>query len=140
MPDLIDESTRRLVTFSGGIPIVLADGQPWSFPRPFLEIIPTFGDNGSVETEFSTTLGPDFDVLMAAYESACDSESNKDAILCLMALAAHMLRLNYNLSNADLAILLRWRMGDSASDNCWTAIGSVARGLDAPKPSGDGSA
>jgi hypothetical protein len=136
----IDEQALRKPGFQGGEPIALADGQSYYFPKPVLEFAPKFGGAGFTASGIVTSLGPEFDRLTEAYDAACEASRSGDTehagprpLDVTMGLAIHMLRLNYDLADDQLALLLRWRPDNEESDLRWSGIMNVARGLDAPK-------
>jgi hypothetical protein len=145
--DALDEVALRRPDFQGGEPIEMADGQAWTIPKPLLEFVPKFADDGTITAGIATSLGPVFDRLMEDYDRACQAAQVEAGEVpdgprpldLLMRLAAYMLRLNYNLEPASLGVLLRWRPDDEATADRWGSIMNVARGI-APKPRAGGSA
>src|SRR5262245_42909255 len=81
------------------VPVVLADGQAWQFPKPWLEIHAVFHDGkANGDTYPVLTCGPELDALVDAL-GQCEGN---DAVLCGAAtLGAHLLRRNYDLTDAE---------------------------------------
>jgi hypothetical protein len=137
MPELV-ESERRLATFREGVPIVLADGQTWHFPRPTIELFPTFDEEGRVaDFDGRPSFGPDYDDKLDAFVQA---EKGAAELKALMVLAVDLLGRNYRLCPGDFVRLLRYRKGDEANRAMWQAIADTAQG-NGPKacPVGDAS-
>jgi hypothetical protein len=122
----IDQATRRTDGFDQGSHwIALADGQRWGFPRPWLEVRAAFNGGKPVGTCAVVTYGHATDQLLAAI-GACDDAA---ARICGAAtLAAALLRLNYELLDAELDGLLAFRRGDPASLAWVGAVLEVATG------------
>lgn len=119
-----------------GVPIKLADGQNWTFPLPLIELSPRF-DGAEVTLGSSTSFGPDHDALI---EAATKAEGILDELKTTWALAASMLRRQYNLDNGQLGTLLRYRKDeDGESQETINAILRVAFG-NPPKASPVGDA
>ena len=142
----LDEKAMRRPDFQGGEGITLSDGQVWYFPKPLLEFAPHHSDGAPTTAGVVTSLGDEFDRLIQEYDEACAvAQSNEPEptarrpIDAMMGLACHMIRLNYDVDNATLSRILRWRPNDEVSNERWATIINVARGLDAPKPSAGGS-
>lgn len=132
-----DEATLRRSEFTEGEPIVLADGQAWTFPRPTVQLFPAFDAEGNFAAcHGRPTFGPDYDAKLETFLQAGPVE---DQLQSLMALAVDLLRRNYTLTPADLAAILRYRPDDEASSARWQAIADVAQGR-SPKASPVGDA
>lgn len=129
---MIDEIGRRKANFDGAnsVPVVLADGQAWHFPKPWVELWPRF-EAGAVRSTYPLlTCGPRLDALIAATR-----EADSDAALLSAAatLGAWLLQSQYDLSDADLDTLFRGSMADPDS---WSWVGEimeVATGSRGPK-------
>lgn len=130
----IAESERRREGFRGGVPIALADGQPWHFPRPIIDLVPAFDAAGEV-VDLGGRFAEDYEAKLEAFYEAADATAR---IRALMALAVDLLRRNYDLTPEELRGLLRYRVGDPENTARWRAIGDVAQG-NGPKrsPAGD---
>ena len=134
---LLDELALRRSTFQAdSVPVVLADGRPWYLPRPYVvDLVPRY-EGGVLKTVGSETqFGPEYDHLV---DDLFTAEGVKYARY--FALAALLLRHNYDLADAALAALLRHRRDDEASLERMQAVLDVALG-NAPKAhaAGDGS-
>lgn len=118
---MISEPSRRKPEFDAknGVPIRLADGQEWTFPKPWLEIHAQFS-GGKARSHYPVlTCGPELDELIDALR---DCEDNA-ALLCGAAtLGAHMLTRNYDLADAELDALFAFRPGDPSS---WAWVDEV---------------
>jgi hypothetical protein len=131
---MILESERRRDTFQGAsVPIVLADGQAWCFPKPFVQLTPRIEGGKFVDSDVSTHFGAEFDAMTATLAEA-------DAIAASMVfpIAVFLLRWNYDLTDAELSGLLVFRLGDDESTERFEAILAVAQG-NAPKASAAGA-
>ena len=129
------ESDCRRPTFEAGVPIVLADGQVWHFPRPGFELFPVVGPDGRVaEIGRAATFGAEFEDLLESFY-----QDNVDRLRVMFDLAVDLLGRNYALSAADYRRLLRFRRGDPGREAMWRQILDVAEGI-GPKasPVGDG--
>lgn len=128
MPDLLlAEAALRRPTFQAdSVPVVMADGQPWYLPRPYVELCPRF-ENGRLATIGSEThLGDDFDALVVA---AAPSEATGGVTYgAILDLGAFLLRWNYELSDEQLGRLLRYRRGDEVAEERFGQIHDVATG------------
>jgi hypothetical protein len=134
----LDERRLRRPEFRDGTGVVLADGQTWTFPRPWLRLYPVRTPDGS----FTIGGGLGFD---AEFEELADqfaSEPSDDPVRKLeiqFRMAAGLLCRNYDLTDAHLRRLLAVDLDDPSSQECWARINEVLLGR-VPKPSADGSA
>jgi hypothetical protein len=101
---VLDEESLRRPTFAGGIPIMLADGQAWSFPRPRARCLPGLGPGplswtieGRPDVEFDLTMW-----LMPHVPGFLGS----DGVLTTLKVGALVLLANYDLDPADAVRLL----------------------------------
>jgi hypothetical protein len=125
-----DENALRKATFQeDSAPVVMADGQKWYLPRPYVEFCPRFEGGRLVTIGAETHLGPEFDLLTAAAEP---SEAGSVTYGALLDLGAFLLRWNYHLADEQLGQLLRYRKGDAATVERFEQILDVASGH-APK-------
>lgn len=129
----LDEVALRRPGYRGGEKILLADGQYWSFPKPMISFAPDDTEQGY---RVYLELGDGFDARMATMEAA----KGGAFIGAQLGVARYLLCLNYDLTLAQVQRLIRFRYEEDAEDATRAAIMDVARGLDAPKPPGDGSA
>jgi hypothetical protein len=133
----IDEQGLRREGFREGVPIALADGQAWHFPRPVLTFYPTFEGGGKPTFSDSRhTFGPKYDDLVEGFLASEDGYEEANGLL---ALAVDLLARNYDLRPEDFRALLPRMVGDLDNDVMWGAIADVALGR-APKPTAGGSA
>ena len=130
---MIDEKALRKPTFdeTNSSPVVLADGQTWYLPKPWLEVRPTFRGGRAVESVPVLTCGPAFDSLKNTVENA----EGDEIITAGATLTAHMLLVNYDLTDEQLAALLIFR-----AEVAWLREAmAVANGASAPKASSAGN-
>jgi hypothetical protein len=136
----VDENAaRRPEGFRGDVPIPLGDGQTYFLPRPVV----TFGIVLSEEGKPSfkrTDLGfgsPYMEVLQRFH----DTDDFGVQMGCLAEMVLWMLRLNYDLSDVELAALLPYRPSDAVNQKMWGDLTEVATGNPSPKgdPEDDGS-
>jgi hypothetical protein len=129
---MFDEKALRKPAFdeTTSAPVVLADGQEWWLPKPWLEVRPVFRGGKAVDTVGLMTAGGEFDALKNAVHDA----ENDGAIVAAANLAAYMLTRNYDLADEQLSALLGWREGS-------TWLRDVMRhcaGVNGPKPGSAG--
>lgn len=134
---MLDEKFRRKETFDprNSVPVMLADGQAWHLPKPWLEVHPVFRD-GKVQSSYPVlTYGPDLDALV---KSMAECEDNSSLLVGAASLGAYLLSQNYQLTDADLDQLFVFRIGDPSSHDWALAVMQVATGQSGPKVSSDG--
>lgn len=122
------EKRRPGIDLTDTIPIVLADGQEWCFPKPFVDFIPRFDDGRcvlAVESEYQ------------AFLDRMDTDDSMEQLKAECELERHMLLKVYDLSDEEIAGLLRWRSSSEADTERRQAILNVAWGV-GPKPKPDG--
>jgi len=131
------EASKRKdnVDEANSVPVVLADGQTWWLPKPWLEIRPVFRGGKVVSTYDVVTCGPDLDEMI---EAISEAETITAQVVGAASLAAHLLRFHYDLTDEDLDQLLRFRLSDPASLDWVKAVIEVATGRSGPKLSGAG--
>ncbi len=131
---MLDETQRRKSNFDEGhsAPVVLADGQRWYLPKPWLEIRPVFRDGKAVSAYNVLTAGPELDELV---EAIADADTAKAQVIGVATLAAKLLRHHYALADEDLDQLLRFRIGEEASMAWVEAVIEIATGQSGPKRS-----
>jgi len=136
---MIDEKTRRKPNFDerNSSPVVLADGQTWHLPKPWLELRPVFRDGKPVTAYGLLTSGAELDELV---EAIGEAETFRAQVVGAASLAARLLLHHYDLSDADLDELLRFRVSDPASLAWMENVIEIATGQSGPKPSGAGNA
>jgi hypothetical protein len=135
---MLNEKAKRRETFDerNSVPIVLADGQSWAIPKPWLEIRASF-EGGKARTSYpALTYGPELDALVKAIGECRDNV----ALLCGVAsLAAYLVSRNYDLSDDDLDRLFAFRLGDAESWEWARAVMDVATGRSGPKRGSGGA-
>jgi hypothetical protein len=134
---VLDEKSHRKVSFDqrNSVPVVLADGQTWHLPKPWLEVHPVFRD-GKADSSYSVlTYGPELDGLVKTI-GECDD--NAALLIGAASLGAYLLSQNYHLSDADLDQLFVFRIGDTLSRDWAMAVMQVATGQSGPKVSSGG--
>lgn len=132
----IDEQSRRRPGWRDGAKIELADGQEWTFPRPRVRYVPSDHERGF---EVRSGFGPEYDATIVAYDEAVERGDWPGMVGGQMKIAAFLLRLNYDLTTAELQRLLQFEYGPGIEDPIRRAIMDVASGADAPKASTAGS-
>jgi hypothetical protein len=129
---VIDERSRRKDNFDehNSVPLVLADGQAWYFPKPWLEIRPMFrgGKPTTAYRMFAST--PEIDALI---DLVADVATIEEEVVAVATIAALMLQHQYELDDGDLDQLLAYRVGDEASKAWFGQVMHVATGLSGPK-------
>ncbi len=134
---MLDESALRKSTFQAdSAPVVMADGQAWHLPRPYVEFFPRYEGGQLVTVASETHLGPEFDRLV---EAALPSDTGGVSFQAYFALAGWLLERNYDLPDEALGALLRHRRDDDASIERMRGVLDVATGQ-APKAPAAGDA
>lgn len=124
MPRL-DENRLRRPEFLEGVPIPLADGQTWHFPRPTIDVVPEVRADGAVKLASRPSFGPGYDDLIDAFHQA---STPAEQLRALFTLAIDLLSRNYNLEPGHYPQLLRFRGGDRECETTWQQIVDVALG------------
>jgi hypothetical protein len=106
---MLDEKSLRHPDFLEGIPIRLADGQPWTFPTP--PACRDVTDGGEAPGAAATPFDPDHEALVTAI---LEAEDRAELLRAELALAIHLLARNYRLEPADFLTLLEFSPGDPA--------------------------
>ncbi len=134
---MLDEKSRRKESFDqpNSVPVVLADGQTWHLPKPWLDIHPVFRDGKAQSSYPILTYGPELDAMVKAM-GECDDDSA--LLICAASLGAYLLSQNYHLSDNELDQLFVFRIGDSLSRDWAMAVMQIATGQSGPKVSSGG--
>lgn len=134
---MLNETSRRKPNFDerNSSPVVLADGQTWYLPKPWLEVRPIFRAGKAQKALAVFTNGPELDDLV---EAIADADGLRQQVVGAASLAAHLLRWHYELSDADLDQLLCFRLADPASVQWVETAIAVATGNNGPKVSSAG--
>jgi hypothetical protein len=129
---MIDETAKRRPTFDGAnsAPVVLADGQTWHVPKPWLEVRPIFRGGKPVSAYRVLTCGAELDALIEAMSDADELDAQ---VVGVASLAAYMLRWNYDLADAELDQLLAFRCSDPESLQWMRDVFAIATGRSGPK-------
>jgi hypothetical protein len=127
-----DEETLRKSCFdlSNSVPIVLADGQTWFLPKPWLEIRPVFRLGRAYSAGRVLTYGDDLDQRVKEI-GQCTEESA--IIAAIASLGAYLLSVTYELRDSDLEELFHFRVGDQGSLDWAKQVMDVATGQSGPK-------
>lgn len=126
------ECRRPDANWDDTVPIVLADGQTWHFPKPYVDCVPKFTDGKA-----TLTFESEFKPFLTRME---ESEDAMDALTARCELERHMLLKLYDLSDDELSLLLRWRSGSEADNERRQDILNTALGAGPkPTPGGDDS-
>jgi hypothetical protein len=132
---MIDEIAKRKENFSerDAAAVVLADGQSWYVPKPWLEIRPVFRNGHAAYSYSVLTCGPRLDALVEAIGGI----DNDDEILIagVATLAAYLLKWHYDLDDRELDHLLAFRVGDPDSLAWVRQVVAIATGGSGPKVS-----
>lgn len=156
-PTRIDPKTRRRNGTPDGVPVTMADGQPWELALPMVRFA---FDGGPAGMKPFLVLGDDFNDLIERREEAqayaselaamATDEERASYILAHpgrrtlqaadLAIGAALLRANYELSDAELGRILHVSSdpADAVAYGIWQAVLAVAYG-NHPKPTGGGS-
>ena len=129
---MLDELAKRNPNFDerNSVRVVLADGQSWALPKPWLELRPGFKDGKSAAAYPVFSYGPEIEVLVTLIS---ETEGFLEQILGIATLGARLLQSNYNLTDADLDQLLAYRRDDAASIAWGAAVIEIATGRSGPK-------
>jgi hypothetical protein len=123
----IDERSRRKSGFIDGLPVVLGDGQEWTFPLPRLRLTPQRdGDRYKVRVGRAGLANYERWVEVLTGSLPLPPEAMWDL---RMDAAATLLSLNYELDESELEELLVWEAGDPASEERWAQIDRAILGL-----------
>jgi hypothetical protein len=141
------EKYRRRADFDAGYcdPIVLCNGEPWMFQRPWIEIIPRFEDGAVTGHDRMLTCG----ILDPLITGIGQMEAGVEQCMMIFALGALILKRTYDLTDRELSRLFILQPGNPDSDRLIREILDLATGrtlfavgppaLIDPKASGDGS-
>jgi hypothetical protein len=134
---VLSELKQRKTSFDevNSVGVVLADGQTWYLPKPWLEVRPTFQSGRAVANYPVNTYGPEIDVLIG---SIGEAEHTLAQLVGVATLTAYLLRQNYDLADEDLDRLLCFRVSDPTSMAWTTTAMAVATGQSGPKRSSAG--
>jgi hypothetical protein len=129
---MLDEVLKRKGNFDArnSAPVVLADGQAWHVPKPWLEIRPVFRGGKAPAAYRVLTCGPELDALVEAMAECEDLDSQ---IMAAASLTASLLLWHYDLSDQELDQLLAFRRGDEQSLNWIRESIAIATGRSGPK-------
>lgn len=129
---MLSELERRKPNFDevNSVRVVLADGQRWALPKPWVEIRPVFRNGAAVDVQVSLTYGPHIDALIASVGVA---ETWGQMVSAVASLAAWMLCWHYDLADDDLDELLAYRVGDPVSSAWIEQVTETATGRSGPK-------
>jgi hypothetical protein len=129
---VLDEVAKRKPNFSerNAAPVVLANGQTWWVPKPWLEIRPIFRGGKAVSAYPVPTQGPELDELV---EAMAECEDRAGQVIAAASLAAHLLSWHYELTDSELAGLLTFRLHDDSSDQWMREVFAIAIGQSGPK-------
>ena len=133
-PPALDEQSRRRPDFVEGVPVALANGQEWHFPKPQVRIRPRIEGGKVLAVSGSFTHGGDYDKQLAAFHEAADGG---DQAVQMFAMAVGLLSMNYTLSDDELGDLLSFVVGTEAGDAMRQELVEVVLGT-SPKLTPDG--
>jgi hypothetical protein len=129
---MIDEKQHRRPTFdqANSAPVVLADGQTWWLPKPFLRLRPKFSGGRAAGYGPLTTSDPIWNELRQAVNDAGEA----DTLSTIASLGAYMLCRNYDLNDDELTDLFAWDANQSWAHEVLV----VANGRTGPKAGSGG--
>jgi hypothetical protein len=154
----INETTRRKPEFQGGVEVELADSQVWFFPRPYVVYAPNRDDDdGPVRPVWTVgepyarprdrSVGEAYGAIRARLETfLAPGAGQRFDVLGIakvrLDLAKFLLRLNYDLSTAELADMLDLTFDDDTAPPevlaRTEALVELTEGrAPSPKPGGD---
>ena len=131
---MLDEPSKRKPNFDqrNSMSVVLADGQSWWIPKPWLEIRPVFRDGQAVTAYPVLTYNEALDELVQAIAVV---EDIWEQVTAIASVAAWLLRWHYELTDHDLDQLLAFRRGDDVSLAWMQYVCNIATGQSGPKVS-----
>ena len=139
MQTTLNEQGLRRAEFSEGRKIVLADGQEWTFPKPWIRLFPRRGDDGKVAMGGGLTFGSTYNELLDEYAET-DDDDIFGKITVQFRMASLLLVQNYDLTDKHLESLLVLEPDNDDNNEMWRdELLPLLLGY-APKPSADGSA
>jgi hypothetical protein len=124
---MLDEKALRKPVFSEGHPVILADGQEWTLPKPRIRFKPRIVD-GKVEIGGGPSFGPEFDDKLDILFGVAAADPVKFEV------TVRLLATNYDLKPENFAELIVLEPDDPASDERWEQLCNAIMGI-APKPS-----
>jgi hypothetical protein len=134
---MLNEAEKRKPNFSerNSAAVVLADGQEWWIPKPWLEIRPVFRGGKADGAYPAYGYGPDLNRMI---ERVAEAELFTDQVAAVATLAASLLCWQYDLSDPDLDQLLAYRRNDPDSVEWTRLVIEIATGRSGPKVSSAG--
>jgi hypothetical protein len=139
MPPPLNEESLRRAEFSEGTRIRLADGQEWTFPKPWIRLFPRRGQDGKIDVGGGLTFGSTFNELLDEYVEL-DEDKVIPKVGVQFRMACLLLVQNYDLSDKQLEQLLIFEPDNDDNLAMWRdELLPLLLGI-APKPSADGSA
>ena len=118
---MIDEVSKRLPTFSEGVPVTLADGRRWHLRRPAIRVEPVMTAGEVTEVRVGLVGVPDYDGLCAVLYGEGGASAVRGWSV-RFSIAVILLRGNYALSDSDYESLLSWSEGCPDSAAAWETI------------------
>lgn len=131
---MIDEKSLRKPGFNeeNCVPVALADGQIFYFPRVWLELRPRFVQGRATEMKMVSSAGSELDSHLKAVETAAEAGEG-DWAMEAASLAAFMLSKNYDLTDDVLSDILVFPINGPNAYELLRTIMDVARGRTDPK-------
>ena len=127
LPTLDEPALRRPeCDAAGSAPVTFADGQAWLVPMPWVELRARFEGGVARRAVATMRYGTEADRFL---EAAAECEGDATRLSLAASLAASLLRLNYDLAEADLDRLLALRPGDPAAMGWPAEVMAAATGL-----------
>lgn len=123
--------------FTEGCKVRMADGQEWTFPKPYLALVPHRTAEGVLALRASPPFGSEFQDGLQRYIDLQTSESSEDDILqrltLRLVLAVELLQRNYDLTDEQVQELFVIEMNSDAATEMWSDINAVILGRNPKK-------
>src|SRR4051794_18267454 len=102
---MLDEMSMRKPEFTSGVPVVLGDGQEWTFALPRLRLSPCITSDGTISVSVNRSGLPRYEHWVRVITGAVQLPIDEYWVVRMQA-AATLLLANYAIAGDELAILL----------------------------------
>jgi hypothetical protein len=119
------------------VPVKLADGQEWLFPKPWIQIHASFADGNASSHYPVVTAGPELDELVEAMSQCEDAMAQLSGAATM---GAYLLLRQYDLTDRELDQLFAFRLTDPSSWDWAKGVIGVATGQSGMRSFPDGGA
>lgn len=134
---MIDERSRRREDFNDvAVPVAIGEWGVFYLPKPWVQLRAKVVDGRPVAVLGRSTFGPDFDAML---EEIREEDDPWKRIELSLGVAVFMLRLNYDLADAELEDVTTFHLGNPDDARWLTEVLEVATGI-GPKRSPGGIA